>query len=244
VELRAYWQIVLRRWPIVVGLTLLALVFSAATQTLTQPPLSYQATVRIAVRPEPTPNWSLAGYGEYYKYVASEYLNDDIVEIIQSPAFVRSIQTSFAQHPEGPPNGSIKAAKAHRVLILTVTSNREDDARRIAEAASDHIAPLFESLTDQNPTIAVVDPPTVTAFGGIRRGALDVALRALLGLFAGLALVFLLDYLDDTVRNGAEANRLTGLPVLGEIPRERGRRRHAKGSQQDSHVGSAARTVG
>ncbi|HUE75835.1 MAG TPA: hypothetical protein VMP10_03325 [Chloroflexota bacterium] len=243
-ELRAYWQIILRRWPIVVGLTLLALVFSAATLMLSQPAQSYQAVVRLAVRPEATTNWSAAGYGEYYRYVASEYLNDDIVEIIQSPAFIKSIQASLAQHPEGPPSGSIKASKAHRVLILAVNSSRESDALRIAEAASEHITPYFESLTDQNPAITVIDSPTVTALGSVQRGAFDVVLRALLGLFAGLALVFLLDYMDDTVRNGAEASRLTGLPLLGELPTERGRRRRSKGVRQGDRFGSAAPTAG
>jgi capsular polysaccharide biosynthesis protein len=244
VELRAYWRIISRRWPVVVGLTLLALVFSATTLTLAQPVQSFQAVVRLAVRPEPSPSWSLAGYGEYYKYVASEYLNDDIVEIIQSPSFMQSIQASLAQHPDGPPSGSIKAWKAHRVIILAVDSGRESDARRIAEAVSEHIVPYFDILTEQNPVITIIDPPTVTAFGGGRQGALDVALRTLLGLFAGLALVFLLDYLDDTVRNGAEASRLTGLPVLGELPNERGVRRRAKGSRQGHQVGSAAPTAG
>lgn len=243
-ELKAYWRIILRRWPIVVGLTLLAFVFSAATSVLARPVQTYQATVRLAVRPESTPNWEFHGYGEYYKYVASEYLNDDIVEIVRSPAFMRSIQSSLAQHPDGPPSGSVKASKAHRVIILTADSSRESDARRIAEAASEHIAPYFESLTEQNPAITIVDPPTVTELGGARQGTLDLAIRSLLGLFAGLALVFLLDYLDDTVRNGAEASRLTGLPLLGELPKDRGRRRNEKRTRQGDRVSSTAPTAG
>ena len=34
-----------------------------------------------------------------------------------------------------------------------------------------------------------------------------------------LALAFLIEYFDDRLRDGAEAERLTGVPVIGSIPR-------------------------
>jgi capsular polysaccharide biosynthesis protein len=41
-----------------------------------------------------------------------------------------------------------------------------------------------------------------------------------LALLAGLALTFLLDYLDTTIRDGAELEGM-GLSILGEIPAAR-----------------------
>ncbi len=50
------------------------------------------------------------------------------------------------------------------------------------------------------------------------REQLDLPLRLLLALAAGVALAFLLDYLDDAVRVRGDVERL-GLEVIGEIPR-------------------------
>jgi capsular polysaccharide biosynthesis protein len=49
---------------------------------------------------------------------------------------------------------------------------------------------------------------------------LNLPLRLGLALAAGLALAFLVDYLDPTVRSRAELEGM-GLGVLGEIPKSR-----------------------
>ena len=45
-----------------------------------------------------------------------------------------------------------------------------------------------------------------------------IALRGVVGLFAGLLLAAAADYLDSRLRSGREVERSLGLPVLGEIP--------------------------
>lgn len=49
----------------------------------------------------------------------------------------------------------------------------------------------------------------------------SVLTAALFGLVAGVALAFLLEYLDITVKSAADAERRLELPVLGVIPRSR-----------------------
>jgi capsular polysaccharide biosynthesis protein len=56
------------------------------------------------------------------------------------------------------------------------------------------------------------------AVGKSLRERLDLPIRLFLALLAGIALAFLLDYLDDTVRDQAELEEM-GITVLGEIPR-------------------------
>jgi polysaccharide biosynthesis transport protein len=46
----------------------------------------------------------------------------------------------------------------------------------------------------------------------------NVALGGLLGLGAGVALVALINYLDISVKSPADAERATGVPVLGTVP--------------------------
>jgi capsular polysaccharide biosynthesis protein len=49
------------------------------------------------------------------------------------------------------------------------------------------------------------------------REQLDIPLRALLAFFAGVALIFVLDYLDDSVRGAGDLEKM-GVRVMGEIP--------------------------
>jgi polysaccharide biosynthesis transport protein len=66
--------------------------------------------------------------------------------------------------------------------------------------------------------VSVVDKADVPLFPykpDIRRNAL---IGLLLGLMAGLALAFLLEYLDDSIKFPDEVERFTGLALLGVIP--------------------------
>jgi capsular polysaccharide biosynthesis protein len=70
-----------------------------------------------------------------------------------------------------------------------------------------------------------IDAPRLIVQPGVRRGAFDVAVRTLLGLVVGIALAFLLHYLDDTIRDRADLERALGLPVMAELPGGRERLR-------------------
>ena len=50
------------------------------------------------------------------------------------------------------------------------------------------------------------------------REQLDLPLRVLLALAAGIGLAFLWDYLDDSVRDRADLEQM-GIAVLGVVPR-------------------------
>ncbi len=231
-ELRQYWRIVWDRRLVVLGVTLVALVAAiVSVAALPQPLPSYQATVQLGVRPGKLPSQSYGLYGEYYEFLASEFLNDDIINIVKAPGFADALQKRLAGRPEGPPSGSIKGEKAHRVVTFTVSSDRGSDAMDMAKGITDLLMndPTYkEALSEQDPKFTVIDPPRLIVQPGVRRGALDVAIRTLLGLIFGLALAFLLHYLDDTFHDGAEVERLTGLPVLAEIPKPGKERLRAK----------------
>lgn len=227
-ELKAYWEIIARRLWVVVAVVAIALGASLLGFALIPQAISYDATVRIAVKPPPEPKTGdYYTYDEYYAYLTSEYLNDDLIELIQGADFMQGLRARLQPKYATPPGGSIKAKKAHRVLSLTVTSGSAAGALDLAQAAVDALSEKNESgrayynqLTAKEPSISVIEKPAITATPGTR-SLTDVVLRGLVGLFAGLALAFLIDYLDDTVRNAADVESLLGVPTLGEIPGER-----------------------
>jgi capsular polysaccharide biosynthesis protein len=227
-ELRQYIQIVWDRRLIVLATTLVAFVAAAASVLLLpQAATSYQASIQIGVRPRNFPEESYRRFYEYYGFLSSEYLNDDIINIVEGGGFLDAIRARLAPtRPGAPPNGSIKGKKAHRVIAFTVSSDRSEDAMDIAKTIADLLnnpgptdPRYLEFLSEQRPIMTVIDAPRLTTQSAVRRGAFDIAVRTALGLIVGLGLAFLFHYLDDTIRDRSEVESLTDLPILAEIPR-------------------------
>jgi succinoglycan biosynthesis transport protein ExoP len=74
----------------------------------------------------------------------------------------------------------------------------------------------LESLKANN--ISVVDSAVVPRQPVSPNKTKNLMLALLFGLFGGVGLCFLLDYLDNTVKGPEEVEKLTGLPSLGVIP--------------------------
>jgi capsular polysaccharide biosynthesis protein len=232
-ELRGYWSIVWERRLVVVGVTLLALLAAVlSVVALPQPLPSYQATIQLGVSPTRFPEMSYQNYSEYYAFLASEFLNDDIINVVEGNGFQDALKARFANRPGGAPNGSIKGKKAHRVITFTVSSDRGEDAMTMAQGIQELLAnpgpgdpKYLEMFSAQQPRVVTIDAPRLIVQPGVRRGAFDVAVRTLLGLVVGIALAFLLHYLDDTIRDRADLERALGLPVMAELPGGRERLR-------------------
>jgi hypothetical protein len=93
-------------------------------------------------------------------------------------------------------------------------------------------AAALPQLGGERATLTQLDEPVVNPIAPGIRGQLDLPLRVGLALLAGLGLALLAHYLDPTVRDRAEVERV-GLPVLGTIPRERGSRFQVPGSREE-----------
>ncbi len=226
-ELRKYWEIIFRRLWVVVLITLVA--FGASVYMRPERMPQYKVTIKLAVKPPQEPRSDkYYAYDGYYGYVVTEYLNDDIAEIVKSGDFMVDLRNRLKDRPGGPPQGYIEARKAHRVLTLTVTSGSERDGKDIASEAAKMLQQekdrYISGISDYPPTVQVVDQPAVAIAPAPARDAVDILLRTMLGFIAGLMLAFLLEYLDDSLRSPGEVKELLGVPVLGELPRERRRR--------------------
>ena len=234
-ELCQYWHIVWKRiWVVVVLVAVVVLVtvigmMSAATYE--SPPATYQATMRFTVSIVPEKHLSTEyTYDRYYLWVTSEYMADDLAEIVKGGAFATAVQAQMATMGDPTPinpAGSISGSAEHRILTITVTRTGGQEAAEKADKIANAVVSVlqerageFFGQVDHDATAADVtlnDPPVVVSLPPGLTTRLDLPLRLGLALLAGVALTFLLDYLDTTVRDSAELEAM-GLPVLGEIP--------------------------
>lgn len=219
-ELRRYMRILLRRWWVIVALTVLVGVFSLLTY---RPPAPvYTATMRFNVGLVPQ---ELAAdvytYDHYYAWLSSEYLMDDLASAVRGGVFAQRVQARLGEGAPSPA-GAISSATEHRVLTVSITWGNAEELAALANAA---VAVLQEEAADfvgpigtAKPVLRLIDPPVVVPVGPSLKARLDLPLRVALALLAGVAVAFVWDYVDPTVRERAELESL-GLVVLGEIPR-------------------------
>lgn len=228
-ELRDYWRIVRRRWWIPVALTLLVAGISAVQLRPWQsPPPSYAASVRLLVSVLPATQADSSLYDpRYYAWLTSEYLVDDFTEVVGSELFAQAINRRLALqgiaiHP-GLIQGSAATGKQHRLIRLSFAWGDPVQLEAIAAAAvaelNENTPVYFQQLGTPDVQVTLLDSPVVSLVGVGIRQRLEWPLRVILALIAGVGLLFVLDYLDTSVRRSDELEEM-GLPVVGTIPRE------------------------
>lgn len=227
-ELRQYWHIIWKRaW---IPALLLIVVAGASLLTTQTPPATYSTTMRFTVGVKPQELADQYSYDSYYAWLASEYLADDMTAIVSSQAFADDVNRRLAEAgspakiPPGNISGVTIAEKQHRILRLNVSwgdaAELADIARAIVTVMEKDSPKYLAQLGTPGALIKVIDEPSPPAANPPSlTQRLNLPVRLLLALGAGLALTFLLDYLDDSVRGRAELEAM-GIAVLAEVPRK------------------------
>ncbi len=199
----------------------------------------YDAQIRLVVRQTIAPDESGIGatapytYDSYYRYYASEYLVDDYDEIVKGRAFADAVAATMKSDPSkygsNPLNGDkvyglIGASRIHRVMTMDVNSDDPAVSLAVANAAAATLVKLggtfLPAAVRDDVGFVIIDYPKdpSEAKSNASKKLTTGIIIALLGLIIGLALAFLLEYLDDRVRDVGDAQRVTDLPVIGRVP--------------------------
>ncbi len=227
-ELRQYAHIVWRRIWIPLGLLVVVLAGSLAWRQPALPQFTASAKVLVDV----PPLQEVEGMGFDPRLTApqaTEYLVDDFSVFVTGDAVAELVSQHLAGQGIQVPAGAIRSSTAsqqiHRVVEIRVTWADPDQALAILDATVEVLqrdAPTyFGRLGALQPAVRLFDGPRVDAVPPGLSQQLDLPVRLLLAAVAGVALCFLLDYLDDSVRGRLELEAM-GIRVLAEVP---GRRR-------------------
>jgi capsular polysaccharide biosynthesis protein len=222
VELRDYWAVIQRRWLLVLGLGLSTLV--ASTVLALFGPTAYRAQYTLAVSVVPEPRLGpYFTYNNYYEWLTSEYLADDLSKLIESEAFAEQVGAVLGTPVEPRSVSEVtRVKKTHRMLEVTVSetsaSRALDIARAHEQVLNTRMGEFLGQLKAENGYVRMINPPRVQRALTATGLALEVGLRTAVGLLAGIGLAFLLHYLDRTVHERREVEEIIGAPVLGEIP--------------------------
>ncbi|UAL52085.1 MULTISPECIES: YveK family protein [Metabacillus] len=143
--------------------------------------------------------------------------------IIKSPVILdKVIQQLDLNMTSGQLNENVAVESEQNSQVVTI-SVQDEDPKQAAEIAN-AIAAIFQK---EIATIMNVDNVSIlsTADLGIDpspikpKPVLNIAIALVVGLMAGVGLAFLLEYLDNTIKNEQDIEKHLGLPVLGAITR-------------------------
>lgn len=228
-ELREYAQILIRRWWIPAVLVVLTGLFSAVQlRPWVTPPPTYTASLRLLLGVDPIAQADVTTYDpRYYAWLTSEYLVDDFTQVVNSQLFASNVSQRLADQdivlPAGVIRGASNTGQQHRIITLSLSWGDRAQIEAMANAAADELtenaAFYFKQLGTEQAVVTLLDAPSIGQVGTSLRSQLELPLRLGLALILGIGLIFLLDYLDTSIRTRRDLDDL-GLAVIGEIPKK------------------------
>ncbi len=223
-ELKHYAHIVWKRFWIPILLLLVVGVVSLLTRQTPSPVYSMTIRFNVAVAPEVVTDEY--NYNGLHAWVTSEYMADTLSVLVNGQKFTNDINALLAEMGKSVriPAGIITGDTRHRVVSLTMswgnTNELSDIAAAVTQTMESNIIDYFPQANQTGVIISQIDvsgPDEVNLTSLTQR--LDIPIRLLLALAAGVGLAFLLDYLDDSIRNKSELEAMN-IPVLAEVPKK------------------------
>jgi capsular exopolysaccharide synthesis family protein len=208
-QFRDFLNILWRR-RLDVALVFVSCVIVAAAYAYSKPK-RYESTATIAFTPNPSkgqeflPSENLSALLSTYAEVAKSNQNRVAARAILGHSVPGSVSTSTG-------SGS-------GILQISGTDTSPQGAAETASAISTAFVHSIENNGLLVPSI--VDPPVASLTPVQPRPPLIISIAAVLGLIAGVLLALALDSFRHTTEDPVELTELTGLPVIGRVPRER-----------------------
>ncbi|WP_322923526.1 YveK family protein [Paenibacillus campi] len=221
-EIKQYLNIVKKRLWLIMLIVVVITAATAAYAFMTNAP-KYTATAKLVVNSTPKSTDGATGNQLDLGTINSNIqLIKTYQEIIKTPAIMNKV---VQDHPELGLNAtqlinmvSVSSVNETQVMSLTVTDGSYERAAKTVNA----IAKVFQSEVPQImnlDNIIVLDQADPSA-GGVPIGnspILFVLIALVLSVVIGIAVAFLLEYMDDSIKTEDDIRDVLGLPVLGVI---------------------------
>jgi hypothetical protein len=183
--------------------------------------------VRFIVGQPPGASSELKDEQRYYNWLTSEYIVNGLTDWVRGGEFSEAVSEYLTEQGYDIPAYAVQAGlvadNARSMLTISLTHG---DAQLLALMMDGVIAVLtsenaqaLPQLGGETAVLTQLDQPVVNPLPSGIRSQLDLPLRIMLALLAGVGLALLVEYLDPTIRDRHEAE-LLGLQILGEIPRK------------------------
>jgi capsular polysaccharide biosynthesis protein len=224
-ELKAYWNVLKRRWLLVLIPTAVVLIIGLATYS--PPGTAYNAGIRFIVSQEPSEAAAEDDEQRLANWQTSEYIVNGLTDWVRSGQFAQLVSARLAESGTSIDyraiRGSIAADNVRSMMTFSMTfgdpAALEAMMRTAAAVLTEENEKGLPQLGGETAALVQLDEPIINPVSAGLFDQLQLPIRVVLAIAAGLGLAFLVDYLDPTVRERKELEAM-GLPVMGEIPKK------------------------
>ncbi|MEY8191266.1 YveK family protein [Peribacillus simplex] len=204
-----------KRWKLIMLLTLIAALISGTISYFLLTPV-YQSSTQILVNQKQSENQldstqirsNIDMINTYSVIIKSPAILEKVIDKLELDQSVEQISEKI----------TINSQENSQVFSLTVQDSNPSQAVEIANTISetfqkeikdimnvDNVSVLAKAEIKENPTPVKPNP------------VLNIAIAVVVGLMAGIGLAFLLEYMDNTIKDEDDIERLLELPILGSI---------------------------
>jgi capsular polysaccharide biosynthesis protein len=154
-----------------------------------------------------------------------EAADPDDTPVLYGDAELKLLEENIEELKLSDVKEAIASDRRHRELRLTITGTSMELTKAIADAASRvltdaRLQPILGDPVNDRAAFAQIDrvgPDNISSSRS--QEIINAVVRVVMALVAALALAFLLEYLDTSLRDERDAEKVLDLPVLGAIPR-------------------------
>ncbi len=219
VSMREYFLILGKRIWTIVLITAISIAVSGVLSYFVLEPQYQTFTTLMVGKPKEYQNYDQKlDYNEvllnqklvttYGELVKSRVVTDEVINNL-------GLDLSYKDFAE---KVSVNLVKDTEIIKIEVT----DTDPKLAAAIANETAQVFMKhvkniMMVEN--IQVIDEARVPEIPVKPRPKMNMAIAGVLGLMISIFLVFLLEYLDNTIKTPEDIERYLGLPVIGTIPK-------------------------
>lgn len=162
----------------------------------------------------------------YNDLLMGQFLVKDYKEIAKSRSVVQQVVDELILEGELTPDFdplslSKKISVNLRGDTRVIEIKLEDTDPYRAKVLADRIAVVFREKVNQLikiDNIEIIDEANLPEKHSKPKKARDIATAAFIGVLAGLGTVFLIEYLDNTIKSPEDVEKYLELPILGVVP--------------------------
>ena len=217
VDLKEYLRIIRKRKLIIIILPLVAVLASAVLSFFVIKPTYEANTTMIVGKPADGPKEVV---NEYNMVLANKQLAKTYGEIAKSRSVLQKVagELKLTMPVEELKNRiKINSVGDTELIAISVQDGNPQLASNIANSLAQNFAERVVEIKKVE-NVSVVDKAVASDRPVKPKKAMNIAVAGIIGVMAALGLVFLLEFLDDTIKSPEDVQKNLGLPVLGIIP--------------------------
>ncbi|MCR8871019.1 YveK family protein [Peribacillus frigoritolerans] len=215
ISIKDIFKTLKKRWKLIMLLTLIAALISGSISYFLLTPV-YQSSTQMLVNQKQSENQldstqirsNIDMINTYSVIIKSPAILEKVIDELDLKLSVEQLSGKI----------TINSQENSQVFSLTVQDSNPTQAVEIANMVSstfqkeikeimniDNVSILAKAEIKGNPTPVKPNP------------LLNIAIAVVVGLMAGIGLAFLLEYMDNTIRDEKDIETLLDLPLLGSI---------------------------